>query len=966
MKIMKLLLFVVVVFSVTAEPDPFVEQMEPSGVEVVTTLGPLLPEDDCTNNLPEGAKNPTGDVPSAEVSAAVKMSARLPTALKPSHYILRLQPFINGNLSIHGSVDITINVVAKTNRVVINLVDIITKNETVTLVNLNDSSSVNVVQQTYDPKLQMYTALLSEEMVPGKSYLFHMDFEGYLNDILVGFYRSVYTDAQGNEKRLAATQFSPTDARRAFPCFDEPGFKATFDIHLARQTNMTAISNMPLIASEPIKGENGWVWDSFDTTLKMSTYIVGFLISDFGSITSTELNHTLYKVWAREEALDQAVYARNIAPAILTFLEDYFSIAFPLPKLDMAAIPDFKFSGMENWGLIMYRETALLYDPRFSSVSSKENLGNVLAHEIAHQWFGNLVTPVWWSDLWLKEGFASFMGYVGLDAAEPTYGVMDQFVTDYLHPVLVVDSLQSSHPINVEVNHPDEISEVFDFISYRKGASIIRMMQNFLTEATFRRGLTNYLIALKFDNAEQDDLWKFLTEAAHEDGSLPSELTVKLIMDTWTLQEGYPVVSVSREGTTATLTQEWFQLSGRSNASKVLAWWVPVTYTSQSNPDFQYNRTPLWMSDDRKILEITGLPDVTQWIMVNIQEAGYYRVNYDSVTWQLLNNQLKSNYSVIHLTNRAQMLDDSLNLARAGHLDYPTALTATTYLGKETELVPWRAALTNLNYIKVMFERSAGYGPFKNYLLSLVVPLYNSVGFEDHLDDPHLTQSKRATAVSWACELGHAPCVDLSKTYFKRWMASTANESVFSPNVQKVVLCTGIRNGGEEEWNAAWERYTRSNVGTERTDILSALGCTKEIWILSRYLEMAFDPNSAIRKQDASRVFGVVANNPVGHDLAWNYVQDQWPQIIQYFGSGSGHVRKIIKYSTKTFNTPLEVRELEKFQSDYNGQLGSAVREVKQALELAKINVAWMDANYDVILQWLEENNFKSALSVLF
>ncbi|KAK7063250.1 hypothetical protein SK128_000615 [Halocaridina rubra] len=965
--IMKLILLILMVTAASGEPDLLSEQAEASGVEIVTEIGPIFQKEFETAT--------TCDRPQHQGNA----SARLPTVLTPSHYVVRLQPFINGNLSIHGSVDITINVVEATRRVVINMIDIITKNETVQLVSLNSSAPVSVMQQTYDPKLQLYTAVLDGELTVGSSYIFHMEFQGYLNDKLVGFYRSMYRDAQGTEKWLAATQFSPTDARRAFPCFDEPGFKATFDIQLARQTNMTAISNMPLISSEPIDGEDGWVWDTFNTTLPMSTYIVGFLICDFGSVTSNELNHTVYKVWTRKDALNQATYARDVAPDILTYLEDYFNIPFPLPKLDMAALPDFKFNGMENWGLIMYREIALLYDPQFSSVASQQNLGYVLAHEIAHQWFGNLVTPHWWSDLWLKEGFASYMGYIGFNYAEPTWGLLDQFVMDYIHPVLVLDSLHSSHPISVEVDHPDEISEIFDVISYRKGASIIRMMQHFLTESTYKKGLTNYLNALKFDSAKQDDLWHYLTEAGHEDGSLPSELTVKLVMDTWTLKEGYPVISVMRQNTKATLEQEWFRLGGAGNSSRgrakfasdttkpssgtanssseTVGWWVPITYTSQSNPNFNRTHTQQWMSDDRKSLQITGLPNMTQWIIINVQETGYYRVNYDSATWKMLHEQLKSNHSVIHLINRAQLLDDALNLARGGLLDYPTALTITAYLEKEYDFVPWSSALMNFDYLKDMFERAGGYGLLKNYLLSLIVPLYDSVGFDDNVHDPHLTKYKRVIAVKWACKLGYAPCVNSSAALFEQWMQSSNNESIFSPNVQRTVLCTGISIGGEKEWNAAWSRYTQSNVGSEKSDILSALGCTKEVWILSRYLEWAFTPNSGIRKQDASQVFGAIADNTVGRDLAWNYLQDRWIQILEYFSSGSGHLSKVIKYATATFNTPLLVKELEKFQSDYEGHLGSAVRALDQALESAKLNVASMDAYYDIILQWLENKD---------
>nr|XP_045613537.1 aminopeptidase N-like [Procambarus clarkii] len=889
-------------------------------------------------------------------------SARLPKTLFPVHYTIRLQPFINGNFSIHGSIDIRLKVQNATDKVVLNMADIVTRNESVTVVgDAARDEGVKVVRQTFDPLLQLYTAHLERELVPSSTYTFHMEFEGHLNDKLVGFYRSVYTDAQGTNRLLAASQFSPTDARRAFPSFDEPSFKATFDIHLARQRNMTALSNMPLIVSQPIEGEEGWVWDTFNTTLPMSTYLVGFLISDFSYLASSTLNHTLFKVWTRKDALDQATYVRDTAPAILTYLEDYFSIPFPLPKLDMSSVPDFKFSGMENWGLILYRETALLYDPLKSSVDNKQSLGYVLAHEIAHQWFGNLVTPAWWSDLWLKEGFATFMGYVGLNAAEPTWGLMDQFVTDSLYTALKLDSLQSSHPISVPVNHPDEISQIFDAISYKKGASIIRMMQHFLSERTFRKGVTSYLNAFQLSNAEQDDLWLHLTQAAHEDGSLPEDLSVKAIMDSWTLQAGYPVITVVRNDTCATLTQELFYL-GETNTSSQPGWWVPVSYTTQVKPDFQHTQPQLWMTQDRKPVAIPGLPNLTHWILVNIQESGYYRVNYDSLTWQLLTAQLASNHTIIHLANRAQLLDDALTLAQAGLLDYSTALTATSYLEKEEDLVPWQAAFLSFNYLIDMFERTAGYGVLREYMRTLLVPLYDSVGFEEDPSDSHVKQFKRMLALRYACRLQHQPCVDNATRLYAAWMLSSANESVVPANAQKTVMCTGISGGGEAAWAAAWTRYTGSNVGSERVVLLSAMGCTKEIWLLARYLTMAFTSESGVRKQDASLVFTAVAGNPVGVDLAWNYLQEHWPHILQYLGPGSPHLSRMIKAVTQGFNTRLQVQQLEKFKSDNANQLGSTTRALDQSLESAKLNVAWMKKNYDSILAWLNGRGYDHTL----
>ncbi|RXG69955.1 Aminopeptidase N, partial [Armadillidium vulgare] len=259
--------------------------------------------------------------------------------------------------------------------------------------------------------------------------------------------------------------------------------------------------------------------------------------------------------WCRDEALDQVDYALEISPKLLQFLEGYFNAEYPLPKLDMAAIPNFKFNGMENWGLIMYRESAVLYDPLVSTINSKRGLITVIAHEISHMWFGNLVTPKWWSELWLKEGFANFMGYMAIENVEPNWKMMDYSVRKSMYNALMADSLLSSHPINVEVNNPDRISEIFDSISYDKGASIIRMMYHFLSEEVYKRGMQNYVKILQYDNAVQGDLWRFLTQSWNESESFDPSRTVQTIMNTWTLQEGYPVVNITRNATHLHLSQ---------------------------------------------------------------------------------------------------------------------------------------------------------------------------------------------------------------------------------------------------------------------------------------------------------------------------------------------------------------------------------------------------------------------------
>ncbi|KAK3895772.1 hypothetical protein Pcinc_000525 [Petrolisthes cinctipes] len=885
---------------------------------------------------------------------------RLPTSLRPIHYELHVRPFIHGDRSILGSVRIELSVEEATDNITLHINDIITKNATITVTPANSTEeSVTITQHLYDHRRQFYTARLNRPLVAGQTYHLYMEYQGYLNDQLAGFYRSTYTDSDGNDRYIAVTHFEPTDARRAFPCFDEPAMKAKFKIFITREAAMTSISNMPLV--ETTASEAGWEMDEFEETLPVSTYLVAFAVTDFTHTDSNDNDHVLFRIWAREDAINQTQYATECGPAVLTYYETYFDVPFPLPKQDMIAIPDFAAGAMENWGLITYRETALLYDEELSSARNKERVARVIAHELAHQWFGNLVTLEWWNDLWLNEGFASYVEILGTDHISPDWEIENLFVTENLQSVMELDSLESSHPISVPVGDPDEINQLFDGISYDKGASIIRMMNYFLTEDTFRKGITDYLTSLEYSNAVQDDLWAYLTTAAEEDNTLPEDTTVKMIMDTWTLQMGYPVITVTRtqDGTSATLTQERFLSVENERRYKAdeYRWWVPITYTTQDNPDFDATHAEDWIKDtEAQITLADSLPASDKWVIFNLQQTGYYRVNYDENNWGLLVQQLETDHTVIHVASRSQLIDDALDLARAGKLSYSTALNVNSYLSEETEYFPWASAMANLGYMEGMFSRRGGYGSLRKYLLSLLEPLYDSVGFDDPIDDPQLDHYKRNLAMSWVCQLNNKDCVDRSVTLYQEWM-NDPNAGTITPNQKSTVYCTGIAEGGEAEWNFAWNQYLTTNLGTERDIILTALGCTKEIWILSRYLEMSITEGSGIRRQDASRSIDAVARNDVGRDLAWNFIRDNWYQISDYLGTFTS-MGDLVLYVSSDFNTPEEKHQLELFKEQHLEDLGSATFAVDQAIESTDNNIAWMDNYYEGILQWLINNGY--------
>lgn len=390
----------------------------------------------------------------------------------------------------------------------------------------------------------------------------------------------------------------------------------------------------------------------------------------------------------------------------------------------MVAIPDFSAGAMENWGLITYREAYLLFDPNVSSTTNQHSVASVIAHELAHQWFGNLVTMKWWTDLWLNEGFATYMAGVAVHHLFPQWNSLEEEAVTNLLNVFSFDSLRTSHPVSVPIGHPNEIDEIFDTISYKKGSFLIRMMSLFLGEETLRKGVSNYLQKHKYGNAEQDDLWASLTTEAHKNKILPQNLTVKTVMDTWTLQTGYPVITVTRDykKNTADITQERFVKDAVKLKEKESCWWVPLSYTNAEELAFGSSTPKSWLSCPQDKHSLENLPNDKTWVLFNIQIAGIYKINYDEHNWNLLSKTLNSEqYKKIPTLNRVQLIDDASDLAFTGALQYKVLFDLVKYLKYEDQYLPWKAALSNINSLNRQLKRTSFYGNFKVFKLQIIV-----------------------------------------------------------------------------------------------------------------------------------------------------------------------------------------------------------------------------------------------------
>ncbi|XP_051978897.1 aminopeptidase N-like isoform X1 [Xyrauchen texanus] len=923
---------------------------------VPTTSGTI------TGLVPTTSGTITGLVPTTAPSNEPWDQWRLPQTLLPESYNVTLWPRLqpDPNLGVYyftGMSSVVFKCVQETDLILIhsnklNLTS--TDGYQARLLGLG-TTVVPTIQKTWMQETTQYLVIeLKSKLKPGDFYALYTEFVGELADDLAGFYRSEYNE-NGVKKIVATSQMHPTHARKTFPCFDEPAMRAVFNITLVHDMGTVALSNgMETEKVDTILEGQAVTVTTFESTKKMSTYLLALIVSDYTNVISAE--QTLIRIWARKKAIEDGHgdYALRITGPILMFFEKYYNVPYPLSKSDQIALPDFYFGAMENWGLVTYRETNLLYDSVISSNANKEKTATIIAHELAHMWFGNLVTLRWWNEVWLNEGFASYVSYLGADFAEPSWNVKDLIILKDVHRAFSVDALASSHPLSSkeeDITKPEQISEQFDAVSYSKGASVLRMLSDFLTEPVFVQGLNTYLDTFAYQNTVGEDLWKHLQIAVDKTGTvLP--LSVKEIMDRWVLQMGFPVVMVNT--TTGQVSQKHFLLDPDSIVERPspfnYEWIVPINWMKA-----EVEQSRFWLLERTAFhneMKTTG----NEWVLVNLNITGYFRVNYDTDNWEHLLNQLTENHKVIPVINRAQIVDDAFNLARAKMIPVTLALSTTKYLFQEREYMPWQSALDNLDYFYLMFTQTDVYGFLQNYLKKQVTPLFayfkNITEDWSHVPFGHTEQYNQVNAIRVACSTGVDGCQNLTLSWFRQWM-DLPNHNPIHPNLRSTVYCSAIAAGGSDEWDFGWQMFKNATIAIEADKLMSSLSCTKDRNLLERYLEYTLDA-SKIRKQDATSVIVYIASNPDGQTLAWEFVRKNWEYMFTEYGVGSFNFANLISGITKSFSTESELEQLQQFKSD-NAEIGfgPGATALEQAIETTKANIKWVTENLTEIKDWL-------------
>ncbi|XP_005148679.2 glutamyl aminopeptidase [Melopsittacus undulatus] len=856
---------------------------------------------------------------------------RLPTYVKPIHYDLEVKPEMETDIYT-GTVSISIALEKSTSYLWLHL----RETKITEMPTLQKSSGQQIAVNDcfgYEPQEYIVMKAETELSVTDESdpYILTLKFQGWLNGSLVGFYRTTYTE-NGFIKSIAATDHEPTDARKSFPCFDEPNKKATYNISIIHQDTYQALSNMPV--QQTVQLGNNWNRTTFEKSVPMSTYLVCFAVHQFQWIEKISASGKPLRVYAQPLQIHTAEYAANVTKIVFDFFEEYFNVSYSLPKLDKIAIPDFGTGAMENWGLITYRETNLLYDPSESATSNKQRVAAVVTHEMVHQWFGNIVTMDWWDDLWLNEGFASFFEFLGVNAAEPEWQMLQQVLIDDVLPVMMDDSLQSSHPIVVDVSSPAEITSVFDGISYSKGASVLRMLQDWMTPDLFQKGCQIYLKKHHFQNAKTDQFWEALEEA--------SNIPVKEVMDTWTRQMGYPVLQMESN---SVLTQKRFLLDPNADASYPPSdlgykWNIPVKWRLGNSTNYTFYN----LSDSAGIT-IPSPP--SSFVNINPDHIGFYRVNYNGHNWDSLSTLLVSNHKIFSAADRAGILDDVFSLARSGLVNYSVPLKLTKYLINETDYLPWHRVISSVTYLTNMLGDDTNLYPrFQEYFRHLVKPIVNQLRWNDV--GGHLERLLRTSVLDFACSMGDTESLNNASKLFSQWLQG----QTIPANLRLLVYRYGMQNSGNEtSWNYMFKKYQETSLAQEKEKLLYGLASVKSITLLDRYLKYIYN-TSLIKSQDVFTVLRYISYNTYGKTMTWDWIRLNWEYLVDRFTINDRYLGRIVTI-TQTFHTELELWQMENFFEKYpNAGAGESPRS--QSIEQVKSNIEWLKVNKEEIQTWLE------------
>jgi puromycin-sensitive aminopeptidase len=745
-----------------------------------------------------------------------------------------------------------------------------------------------------------------------------MEFKGEITRPMNGIYPCFFKH-DGKDKKLIATQFESHHAREAFPCIDEPEAKATFDLTL------TTPAGEPVVANTPVKKQStkgNLTTTTFETTPKMSSYLLAFVYGDMGYKEAKTKDGTLVRCYATPDNVQYTDFALDVAVKTLEFYNEYFDIPYPLAKCDFIALPDFASGAMENWGCITFREQALLVDPANTSLHLKQWVANVVAHELTHQWFGNLVTMRWWTDLWLNESFASWMSWLAVDHLFPDWQVWTQFIGDEQSLALKLDALEHTHPIEVEVKHPDEIRTIFDAISYEKGASCLLMLHDYLGDKDFRDGLRVYLKRHAYGNTDTVDLWQAWEEVSGK--------PVKQFMSAWTTQSGYPIVHADLSGAKPSVRQERFYLNPAAKKQSAL-WPVPLL------PSSKLGLTTL----DKKDQPLPSEPLAA--LLLNHHRTGFYRVVYDSMHLHRLAAAVKD--GKVDPLDRLGLLSDSFEAAKAGYGNTVDTLKLLDAYADEDSPIVWEVIAGGIGSIRLVMNDDEVRDGLKPLARRLSAKQLKRLGWDARTSDTHFDRLLRPAILGLASFGEEASVLAEAK---KRFAAMKRPEDIH-PDLRSVIYGTMARHGGTAEFDKMIAMHDASQNSEERVTLAGALTGFKQPELIDRSLKMI--TSDKVRLQDVSYWIAYSFGNRHARMTTWKWLTNNWDWLTENIGTDLSFFRMPI-YAGRCFSDADFLPEFKKF---FESHMSTAFeRPVNQAVETIEWQSAWKQRDLEAIQKYLK------------
>jgi puromycin-sensitive aminopeptidase len=845
---------------------------------------------------------------------------RLPLNVAPSSYEIQIEPNLHSG-TFTGVETVEVTVQQRVGEIVLNAADLSIGEVTIQ----NGQGQTLRGAAILEEGTERARLVFPQGLGPGVWRL-SLTFAGVLSEKLRGFYRSTVKLSQppasgtvgdgARESLLAVTQFEATDARRAFPCWDEPAFKAVFRLTLVIEEGLTAISNTRVVSEDRIPG-TGKKTVRFAPTMRMSTYLVAFVVGRLEATEAVQVDSTPVRIWCVPGKTRLARFAQEIAEFSLHFFQDYYGIPYPGDKLDLIAIPDFAFGAMENLGAITFRETALLVEEAGATHAELERVADVVAHEIAHMWFGDLVTMAWWNGLWLNEAFATFMEMLAVDAWRPAWKRWVTFGVSRA-AALVVDGLASSRPIEFEVVAPKDADAMFDVLTYEKGGAVLRMLEQYLGSSAFRDGVRRYLGAHQFGNAETSDLWRALGETSNE--------RISAIMDGWIFRPGYPLVTVTTDDSGKVLSfiqRRFTYLAKESETSQT--WQVPINLRMRVNGDVRSMRLLLSSAEQR--VELPSRPD---WVVVNERGHGFYRVWYAP---DLLQRLTAAPFEVLAPVERFNLINDAWALSLAGLAPVCEYLDLTAGFREETDRNVWTALLASFAYLNRIIE-PGDRSRIEVWVRDRVGAAVARLGFAPQPGEDALVRQLRGDLLRIIGTLGNDPAIQARTRDL--YGAYRRTPSSVDPDVLAALIAVLAYGGGEGEYAEFLERFKTAQTPQEEQRFLSSLAGFRDTELLRRTLQLAV--SDEVRTQDAPFLMRSLLMNVHGRELAWQFVKDNWETMERQYPLGG--LRRMCEGVT-ALATPALEEDVRQFFRSRNISLGG--KTLEQYLEQLRIAVAFRE-----------------------